>query len=83
MGKRTVKVIDQRINICRMLRLCLHFHIAIPYRLRHFPLAHIFSDHSIAWVNRLLGVIKDLLEICRTAAEARRPEQKNLFVSQL
>ena len=83
MGKRTVKVFNQRINICRMLRLCLHFHIAIPYRLRHFTLTHIFSDHSIAWVNRLLNVIEDLLEICRTATEARRSEKENLFASQL
>ena len=31
----------------------------------------------------LLNVIEDLLEICRTAAEARRSEKKNLFASQL
>ena len=74
MGEGTVKVLNQSVNVCRMLRLCLHFHITIPYRLRHFALAHILSEHGVAWANRLLNMLKDLLEICLAAAKARRPE---------
>ena len=72
MGERSVKVLNQRIDIFRMLRLCLHFHITLPYRLRHFALSHILSEHGVAWANRLLNMLKDLLKICLAAAKARR-----------
>ena len=72
MGERSVKVLNQRIDIFRMLRLYLHFHVAFPYRRRHFALTHIFSDHGIARIDRLLDMIENLLEICLAAAKARR-----------
>lgn len=83
MGKRTVKVFNQRINVCRMFRLIFHFHIALPHRRWHFTLTHIISNHGIACVNGTRSTIEDFLKICRTAAEASCPEQKNFFVSQL
>ena len=67
MGESSVKVLNQRIDIFRMLRLYLHFHVAFPYRRRHFALTHILANHSVAGVNRLSHIRKDILTMITEA----------------
>ena len=76
----TVKILDQYIKICRMIRSFLHFQVAFPDRLRHSALTHILSDDNIACVNELLNLIQDFPEIDITATKACSSKQKNLFV---
>ena len=75
-GQGTVEILDQRIQIRRMLRLSLQLHIPLPHGLRHPALTHIRSDHGIAGVDRAPGVVEDPLKIRLAAAEARRAEQE-------
>ena len=65
----TVKILDQYIKICRMIRSFLHFQVAFPDRLRHSALTHILSDDNIACVNELLNLIQDFPEIDITATK--------------
>ena len=76
----TVKILDQYIKICRMIRSFLHFQVAFPDRLRHSALTHILSEDNIACINELLNLIQDFPEIDITATKACSSKQKNLFI---
>ena len=76
----TVKILDQYIKICRMIRSFLHFQVAFPDRLRHSALTHILSDDNIACVNELLNLTQDFPKIDITATKACSSKQKNLLI---
>ena len=63
----TVKILDQYIQILRMIGSLLHFQVAFPDRLRHSTLTHILTDDNIACINELLNLIQDFPEIDITA----------------
>ena len=65
----TVKILDQYIKICRMIRSLLHFQVAFPDRLRHSALTHILTDDNIACINELLNLTQDFPEINITATK--------------
>ena len=65
----TVKILDQYIKICRMIRSFLHFQVAFPDRLRHSALTHILTDDNIACINELLNLTQDFPEIDITATK--------------
>ena len=63
----TVKILDQYIQILRMIGSLLHFQVAFPDRLRHSALTHILTDDNIACINELLNLTQDFPEIDITA----------------
>ena len=77
--KCSIEVRDQRIQI----RLCiwhfLHLHIAVPYRLRHFTLAHVLSDDGVTSIDGGMYIGKNLLIVRFASTEARGSKQKKFF----
>ena len=65
----TVKILDQYIQILRMIGSLLHFQVAFPDRLRHSALTHILTDDNIACINELLNLTQDFPEIDITATK--------------
>ena len=65
----TVKILDQYIQILRMIGSLLHFQVAFPDRLRHSALTHILTDDNIAGINELLNLTQDFPEIDITATK--------------
>lgn len=69
MRQCTVKILDQYIQILRMIGSLLHFQVAFPDRLRHSALTHILTDDNIAGINELLNLTQDFPEIDITATK--------------
>ena len=80
MRQGAVKIFDKHIEVRRGIRLSLHAHISLSHRLRHLSLAHKLSRNGVAPVKGALCVGEYFFEIVLAAAEARRPEEENLFV---
>ena len=80
MRQSTVKVFNQHIEIRHGIWQTFHFDIALPDRLRHFPLTHILTDCDVAAANALFVFARIFFEVLLVSAEARRSEKKNPFI---
>ena len=79
MGNSSIKVFNQFVNVWDRQRAVFHLYIALPHRLRHFPLAHVGADDSIGSAEAFLNGRKNFVKIFLTAAEPGCAKQEHLF----
>ena len=78
-GNSSIKVFNHVVNVWDRQRAVFHLYIALPHRLRHFPLAHVGADDSIGSTEVLLNGRKNFVKIFLTAAEPGCAKQEHLF----